>query len=161
MCKFYKLFYLIPIKRIKSFLIKKHFDNCPECQQPTEIDLYLKNVLLTPEKVGEEQSLWPLIKQKLTTQEELVFKKRWKLRWQWAFAISLILLISIILISYKNNLIFQKPIKYNQKITSSLETRIKIGSAKIKNNPAKVYIFQLKNRKMAIIWIEPYKNTGG
>ncbi|MCP2604590.1 hypothetical protein NLC29_00345 [Candidatus Aminicenantes bacterium AH-873-B07] len=161
MCKFYKLLYLIPIKRIKSFVIQKHFNNCPKCQKTGEIDSYLKNVLLTPEKVEKEQSLWPLIKQKLTAQEELVLKKKWKLKWQWAFAILLIFVITIILIGYMSGLIFQKSPKYNQRITFPLEIRIKVESAKIKNKPAKVYIFQQKNNKITIIWIEPYKNTGG
>ncbi|MCP2520476.1 hypothetical protein NLC26_02270 [Candidatus Aminicenantes bacterium AC-708-M15] len=162
MCKIYKLVYsLIPVKKVKSLLIEKHFGNCPKCHDPNEIESYMKNILLAPEKIEIKQSVWPLVKQRITQQERLISRKKWKLKWQWAFAISLIFVVIIISISYISGLFLKKTSKYNQKITSPLEIKLKVESAKIKNKPANIYIFQGKNHKMTIIWVEPYKNTGG
>jgi len=162
MLRIYNLFYrLIPVKRIKSLLIEKHFDRCSKYKQDNEIESYLKNILLSPEKIEVKESIWPLIKQKIIEHEKLISRRKWKLKWQWAFAVSLIFVITIISIGYISGLFFKKSQKYNQKITSPLEIKLKIESAKIKNKPANVYIFQGKNHKMTIIWVEPYKNTGG
>ncbi len=162
MCKIYKLFYhLIPVKRIKSLLIEKHFDKCPKCKQGNEIESYLKNILLSPEKIERKQSVWDLVKQRIISEEKLIPRKKWKLKWQWAFAGSLIFVITIISIGYISGLFLKKSPKYNQKTISPLEIKLKIESAKIKDKPANVYIFQGKNHKMTIIWVEPYKNTGG
>ncbi len=167
MCKFYKfLYWLIPIKRFKSVLIRKHFANCSKCQREIEIEDRLKKILITPDKVREEGSLWPKIKLKLYTPEKVESKQGVKLsfltikKWQWVLAVFLVLIVTVISITYKNLPIFQKSVEIKKDI-SPLETRVIVEFAKVKNKPAKVYIFQSKNRKMSIIWIEPYNSTGG
>lgn len=158
MCNFFKFLYqLIPVKNFRSFLIKKHFSSCYRCQKEIEINNQLKEIIVIPEWIKEEKSLWPQIKPRLYTPEEKVLKIKKKYefsffkRWRWAMAgLALIIVMGLSLLIHQNFF----------KITSSKEkSGIEITYAEIKGKKAKPYIYQTPT--MSYIWFAEAKNNGG
>ncbi|MBN1274126.1 MAG: hypothetical protein JXB26_17825 [Candidatus Aminicenantes bacterium] len=63
MCRLYRLLYnIIPLKKAKAFIIKKHFERCPHCREKIPADAELERLLSVSSWIEEEQSLWPGIK---------------------------------------------------------------------------------------------------
>lgn len=160
MCKFYKFLYrLIPFKSFQSFLIKEHFSRCLLCQEETEIDIQLKEILVIPDKVKAEESLWSEIKPRLYSPGEEDSESKTKIRffsfrkWKWALTASFLLLVVIVALTGINYFLLDKP--RIEKGLKGQEKRVIVKSATIQGKPAKLYFFQPKNRKMSIIWIRP------
>lgn len=61
MCRFYKALYsLIPLKRIRYYLIKKHFFACSCCQEDwEEVEDRLKDMWSLQDWIKSEGNLWP------------------------------------------------------------------------------------------------------
>ena len=71
MCRLCRLLYhIIPIKRVKAFLIRNHFNRCPRCREEIPVETELESLLSVPSWVEEEQNLWPGIKTKITEEDK-------------------------------------------------------------------------------------------
>lgn len=158
MCKFFKFLYrLIPGRNFQFFLIKKHFSGCYRCQKEIEINDLLKEIIVIPEWIKAEKSLWPQIKPVLYTPEEKVLKIKRKYevsffkKWRWAIAgLALVIVMGLSLMVHQNFL---------KESLSKEKPRIEITYAEIKGKKAKPYIYQTPN--MSFIWFAKTKDNGG
>ena len=163
MCRFFKLLYrLFPFKTLKSFLIEKHFAVCPHCQKDTEIESQLKTMLAIPSWIEKEESMWPKIKERFSSQRKKSFKadkapglflfKKWK----WAAAgLVMVIAVGAVLIVYMN---FQR--KPGEAEALMKETpRVVIEHAEINGKKARPYIYQTP--EISYIWFSEAKNNGG
>jgi hypothetical protein len=163
MCRLYNLLYTIfPVKRFRSFLIKKHFSACSSCQKESEIESQLKDMLAVPSWIAKEEIMWPQIREKLNSQRKKSFKAEKTLetfffkKWKWA-AVSLILVVA-------TGLILMVQINYQRKSPEAevfvKETpRVLIKHAEIEGNKARAYIYQTP--EISFIWFSEAKNNGG
>lgn len=163
MCRLYKLLYkLFPVKSVRSLLIEKHFSVCSSCQKETEIESQLKNLLTVPSWIAEEESIWPLIREKIYSQRKKQIKAEKALKpyfiqkWKWA-TVSLVFVVAI-------GLILLVQINYQRKSAEAevfvKETqKVVIKHAEINGKKAKPYIYQTP--EISFIWFSEAKNKGG
>ncbi|MFQ6082543.1 MAG: hypothetical protein ACE5WD_04190 [Candidatus Aminicenantia bacterium] len=135
-------------------MIEKHFSHCVSCSTEIEED-QLKNILINPNKVKIEINLWPSIYSRIKS-EESFYKEKYRFssikKWHWAMITSF-LLLAVIMVAGINHF-FLKRSRIEEDLIKQ-ETRVIIESATVQGKPAKLYVFQPKNRKMSIIWMEP------
>ncbi len=159
MCKFYKfLYWLIPVKRFQSFLIRKHFSGCDRCQREIEMDNRLKEMVI-PDWIRAEESLWPQIKPRLSIPEEKTFIKEKKdgsfsfKKWHWAMAgLALVCVMGLSFLIYQNFL--KKPPAEEAALVNEM-SRVKITYAEIKGKKAMPYIYQTPT--VSFIWFAETK----
>jgi hypothetical protein len=66
MCELAKfLFALVPWKRLRAFLIRKHLGTCPACAAVPPAEEECAALVRPPDWVREEASLWPEIRKRL------------------------------------------------------------------------------------------------
>jgi len=160
MCEFYKfLYWVIPVKSLQSYLIKKHFSGCSFCQKEAAEDSQLKKILALTDAIKEEESLWPQIRSSLYAfskeESELKeepgftpFKKR-----KWVLTASFLLVVIIVSLAGISYFLFLK--SGFEMDSGKLAKSVLVESATVQGKPAKIYLFQPKNRKLSIIWMDP------
>lgn len=163
MCRLYKLLYtLFPLKRFRSILIERHFSVCPSCQKETELESYLKDMLVGPDWIGKEENLWPQIKEKIYSQRKKSFKSEKTLepfffkKWKWAaVGLALIVAVGAVLIVQTN---FQRKSRETEALVKETP-RVVIEHAEIEGKKARAYIYQTP--EISFIWFSEGKNNGG
>lgn len=153
-CKLYGwLFRIFPLKRWQAFLIKFHFNQCPDCGEKIEINKNIEPIFFSARDFQQQSDLWPEIKTKIeqppVALKQRIFPSKHSpiLRWQWITA-TLVLIGMAVLIP---NLILRKR-EENPKRT--VAGNIIVKSIKSNNRPAKTYFFQTGNPKRLIIWVQ-------
>ena len=153
-CKIYSwLFRFFPLKRWQAFLIKCHFNQCPDCREKIETDKNIESVFFSARDFQQQSDLWPEVKREIqhSTREQKpvrsVPKRFPTLRWQWISA-ALVLIGMTILIP---QLLFKGNIEIRKSDTAE---NIIVKSVKFNNRPAKTYFFQTSNPKRLIIWVQ-------
>jgi len=153
-CKIYGwLFRFFPLKKWQAFLIKSHFNQCPDCRKKIETDKNIESVFFSARNFQQQSDLWPEVKREIqhSTREQKPVRsgpKRFPaLRWQWVSA-ALVLIGMTILIP-------RLLVKENMEIRKSdMAENIIVKSVKFNNRPAKTYFFQTSNPKRLIIWVQ-------
>lgn len=153
-CKIYGwLFRFIPLKRWQAFLIKFHFNRCPDCGAKIEIDKNIESVFFSARDFQQQSDLWPEVKRKIQhpTREQKPVRsgpKRFPaLRWQWVSAALVLIGITILI----PRLLVKKSMEIRKIDTAE---NIIVKSVKFNNRPAKTYFFQTSNPKRLIIWVQ-------
>lgn len=153
-CKVYGwLFRFFPLKRWQAFLIKCHFNQCPDCGEKIETDKNIESVFFSARDFQQQFDLWPEVKieiQHSTREGKPVQsgpKRFLALRWQWVSA-ALILIGMTILIP---RLLVKEKMEIRK---SDKVENIIVKSIKFNNRPAKAYFFQSKNPNRLIIWVQ-------
>lgn len=163
MCKLSKfLYWLIPVKSFKSYLINKHFSACSQCQREIEEESRLKELLGIPEWAKKEQSLWPQIQQRISipsVKAGRIGRRHksflWK-KWRWAMAgFVLAVIIGLVFLIHQNFLIRTA----EDSVLEIDNPRIIIKHAEIKGKKAKPYIYQTPY--VSFIWFAETRNSGG
>ncbi len=163
MCKLISFLYdLIPIRGFRAFLIKKHLIKCAICQNELSIEPLYEEKFKAPEWIESEQSLWPHIREKLSTQRipsspSLQNKKRFLIpRWQWALAGFILLVLVGIYLLIKQD--FRQNALKGEFIATSTTPRIVIMHAEIEGKKAKPFVYQTQER--FFVWFEKSKPEG-
>ncbi len=107
MCRFYRFLYsILPFKKIKSALIKKHLSVCEVCRTNIQLEKDLSEVKALRAWASKEVSLWPEIKSNLQIQERIESKPKKTLTshpfriWRWAvsfFVLTIVVAVSFLL----------------------------------------------------------------
>jgi hypothetical protein len=141
------LFSILPLKIWQDFLLRKHIQNCPACQENLAGLEETKSLLIQEGEVEGLEGLWPKVKVQLTKEKGKERLSRLP-RWKWAFGATF-LLIAIFLSIWFYQLV--PPGKApEQDITSPLQ----IKYIRIYDEPARTYFFQPQDSNMIIVWAE-------
>lgn len=170
MCKIYKILYMvIPIKKWKSAIIRRHFERCPTCAE--EIDLQGKtgNAFFKPDWIHETPNLWPQIRPKIISDESRpdTFRPGISLgqlrarRWSLAAAAAAFLFLGAIgfFLLRPHDRKILGPESLLPKEPAAVIPRIQVISAELGGMRAKAYIYQTP--MASFIWIAPSKEPGG
>ncbi len=153
-CKIYGwLFRFFPLKRWQIFLIKSHFNQCPDCRAKIETNENIESVFFSARDFQQQSGLWPEVKREIqhSTMEQKPVRsgpKRFPaLRWQWVSAALVLIGMTILIprLLFKGNMEIRK---------SDTAENIIVKSVKFNNRPAKTYFFQTSNPKRLIIWVQ-------
>jgi len=153
-CMIYSwLFRILPLKRWQAFLVKFHFNRCPDCGEKIETNKNIKSIFFSDRDFHHQSDLWPEIKRKIdqpsaAPKQSISLLKHFPvLQWQWITA-TLVLIGMAILIP---NLILKKR---EESLKGTVAKNIIVKSIKFNNRPAKTYFFQTSNPKRLIIWVQ-------
>ena len=170
MCRIYKILYaVLPIKKWKAALIRKHFERCPICAG--EIDRISKaaGAFFKPDWIQDAASLWPRICETIVSSERRterlppeVGRDRLRLRkWGWLGASAAIFILGaigfFILRHHGRNI--PEPGPTPPQVPAALIPRVQVISAEIGGKRAKAYIYQTP--AASFIWLAPSKDIGG
>ena len=141
------LFTIFPFKIWQDFLLQKHIQKCPACQENLASLEEIKSLLIQGEDVEGLESLWPKVNAQLTKQKrkERFFRVP---RLAWAVGAAILLLAIVLGIWFYQ---LAPPGKIPEEdITSPFQ----IKYIRIYDQPARTYIFQPQDSNMIIIWAE-------
>lgn len=142
------LFFIIPLKRWRDFLIRRHFQKCPVCQDKVASSEEVKSLLINEGKVGELLELWPAVEKELKEgKRKERFPMRRRLKWAYGAA-SLLAAAAAVIWLYFAITPDSGPSK------ETLVERFQINYIKIGNKPARAYLFRPHDSKMIIVWAE-------
>jgi len=163
MCRLYKLLYaIIPVKKFRSFLIKKHFSVCSNCQKELETESQLKEMLADPDWIAKEESMWPQIREKIYSQRKKSFKADTALkpfffpRWRWAVVCLFFVVAVGVALMIQTNVQRKSP---EPEALVEETPRVVIEHAEIDGKKARAYIYQTP--EISFIWFSEAKNNGG
>jgi hypothetical protein len=168
MCRIYRiLFTLLPIRKLRSALIRRHFERCPRCAANHEIPDEIL-VSLKPPWLETTPSLWPPVRRLINAREDALEKIRPKShplrirvpRWAVAAAGVLLSLAALAYFMWLKHPAGSTALEASkEEERSAVIPRVLVKSVELKGKPAKSYIFQTP--KASFVWIAPSKGSGG
>ena len=164
MCRFYRFLYsILPFKKIKSALIKKHLSVCEVCRTNTWLEKLPSDVEAIKTWANKENSLWPGIKSNLQIQKSIKTETQKGLAsppfriWRWAA--SLVAVTIVVAISF----LIQKGQKMDVPSEELLSTeslpKVILKKAELNGKKARPIIYQTST--VSIIFLVEDKKTGG
>ena len=140
------LFSIFPLKIWQDFLLLKHIQNCPACQENLASLEETRSLLIQEGEVGNLEGLWPKVKVQLTKEKRK--EKFFRLpRWGWTVGAAglLIALILGVWLFRSANI---------GKRSEELDRPFQIKYIRVHDKPARAYLFQPQDSNMIIIWAE-------
>jgi hypothetical protein len=174
MCKILGFLYMIiPFKRLKGALIRKHFERCQRCSQEIEAVADAAGSALKPKWIQESPSLWPKIRERLVSrksQPELrlslprpypgrAHARRWKQAAVAALAAVIVLGSIGLFVLRHSGRARLGPGSGPPGEPPGTSPRVEVNAAELKGKPANPYIYQTP--RASFIWIAPSKEIGG
>ena len=140
------LFRMFPVRAFQGFLIKNHFEKCPNCQNSLakveEAHLFLVN----EEKTNDMLSLWPGISEKLCEGSGEKSRTTFFPRWRWALSAAGLTVFILTGFWYLNR---------NDSIEMALQQeQFEINYIKVEEKPAGTYVYEPQDSEMIIVWAE-------
>jgi len=170
MCKIYKILYaVIPIKKWKSALIRRHFERCPRCAEEIIFKDHVVRAFFKPDWIQEASDQWPQIRPRIISHEVQFQRFRPGItasqlrarRWKWVATAAAFLIVGttgfFILRQYSHKT--PGPESSLPKELSVAVPRVQMISAELGGKRAKAYIYQTPTA--SFIWIAPSQETGG
>jgi anti-sigma factor RsiW len=151
------LFDLLPLKIWRGFLIRRHVESCPACQDRLAAREEGKALLVQAEDVEALSGLWPEVRlklsqvcgQKQTRKPMARFARRWAIG---AAGLLIAVLTSVWL--YRG----YEPERIQQ--GDEVGRRFQIQYLRVEDKPALSFVFQPQNSNIIIIWAEKIYNGG-
>lgn len=147
------LFAFIPLKIWQDFLIRRHMQDCPRCQEKLANRDEIIELVIREEHIKDAESLWTDIESKLKTKqskEKAVHSSQQ--RWAYGAAITFVIVAGIFVVSnishWRNNRV--------EEISSD---HFQINYIRIEGEPAQAYLFKPQGTDMIIVWAQ--KNMTG
>lgn len=146
-CKFINLlFRMFPVRAFQGFLIKNHFEKCPNCQNSLAKVEEAHLFLVKEEKTNDMLSLWPGISEKLCESSGEKSRTLFFPRWRWAISaagLTVFILTGFWYLNRTNNI----------EVTLRQE-QFEINYLKVKEKPAGAYVYEPQDSDMIIVWAE-------
>jgi len=139
------LFFIIPLSRWREFLIRNHYEKCPDCSRDLAESEEVRSLLVQEVEDNERSEFWTSLKARYksrTHRRSPMFTSSWKWIYQAAGFIFIAVLAVWIFIL----------VNLNGK-DESMES-FRINYIKIDNQPAQVYIYHPKDTDMVLVWAE-------
>ncbi|MGD2295500.1 MAG: hypothetical protein PVF22_06655 [Candidatus Aminicenantes bacterium] len=143
------LFNVFPVKALRGFLIKIHFEKCPDCTESLAEIEETQTLFIPEEKTKDLVNLWPGIKAKLCEVEELKPRPHFWPRWRWALGaagLTVFLMAGFWLLT--------GPEGPEMALQSSAEDQLQINYIKVEEKPAGAIVYEPPDSNMVIVWAE-------
>lgn len=151
-CKIFDFFFFVfPLKSWQDFLIRRHFQKCPVCQEKLTSMEEAKSFLIQESEVESLEVSWPAIRGKLSEEKRKDKHVFWpRLKWIAGAAT----LCAAIVIGIWLYLVYTPDKGPSEE---DLGERFQINYIKIGDKPARAFLFYPHDSNMIIVWAE--KNT--
>jgi hypothetical protein len=162
MCLLYRFVYwIIPFRGPRAFILKKHFNSCRLCGEDNEIENVAAEFLSVPGWIKNEPSLWPQIRRRLDPPSA---KKRPGWTWfpsikGWRWAMALALFTILIVFSVWNQQSYVRRISLKETAPDGKIPQITIRHAEVNGSKAIPYVYQ--TTEVSFIWFSEAKKSGG
>jgi hypothetical protein len=148
------LFSLLPINRIRGYLIQNHMLKCPYCVKKLATASEVKQLLITEDSPETKTRLWPTIQTRLSHPLEKRKPSRFlHYHWGYAAAGALVLLVSGVFI-------FHPIFHHKQNLYFSSSESLQIQYIKVHNQPANTFYFQSPESDYIFLWAEKKLTEG-
>ena len=138
---------IFPLKIWQDFLLQKHIQDCPICQEKLASREETKSLLIQESEVGNLEDLWPKVKVQLPREKR---KERLFRLPRWGWAVGAVGLLAAVLIG----IWLYRPFALDKSLEEELGGEFQIKYIRVDNKPARTYIFQPQDSNMIIIWAE-------
>ena len=141
-------FFLIPIKRWRGFLIRRHIQKCPSCLDKTASVEEAKLLLIQENEVDNLEGLWPAVKARLyedKREEKFSFLRRWK----WVYGA-----VGLLAVIVSSVWLYIAVFPDRGPSDETMTEQFRINHITIENEPARAYIFCPQGSKIIIVWAE-------
>ncbi len=141
------LFSIFPLKIWQDFLLQKHIQNCPACQESLASLEEAKSLLVQEGEVGDLEGLWPKVKDQLPKEKrkERLFSQP---RWGWAVGAACLLIVVLL------SIWFYQLVPPGKTPEEDITSPFQIKYIRIYDEPARTYLFQPQDSNMIIVWAE-------
>jgi len=161
MCLFFKfLFWLFPFRGFRALVLRIHIDLCSRCQEEYEIEDMTKDILVVPDWIKAEPSLWPQINRKMVPVGDEKTRKRkkpyFKTRWYWAAATLFIAAVVVLIVWNQQSGV--KKISFEEAAATQKIPQVTIKHAEVNGKKATSYVYQ--TQKISFIWFSETDKTG-
>ena len=147
-CKFIDfLFSALPIKRWQDFLVRRHIQNCPECQNKLVSSEEARQLLVPESEIENLEGVWPAIKSRLD--ERKGQKPQAQRRWRWALATAFLFIV--LAGAFWLYLAFG-PGKGSSE--QPFAEQFQINLIEIDNTPAQAFVYHPRDSKTYFVWVE-------
>jgi len=149
-CKFINfLFRVFPVQAFQGFLIKNHFEECPDCQNSLAKLEDAQLFLVKEEKASEMVSLWPGISEKLCEGSGKKIRTSFFPKWRWALSAA-----GLTIFIFTGFLYLNRPDRIEMALQQDLDQPFKINYIKVEEKPAVPYVYESQDSEMIIVWAE-------
>jgi hypothetical protein len=143
------LFRVFPVRAFQGFLIKNHFEKCPDCQNSLAKREEARLFLVKEEQTSEMVNLWPGIREKLCEGSGEKFRTPFIQKWKWALSAAVLAVCILTGLWYLNRsgstkLAFQQ----------DLDQPFQINYLKVGEKPAGAYVYESQDSEMMFVWAE-------
>ncbi len=139
---------IFPFHSWQDLLIRSHIQKCDVCMSRVASRDEAKALVFSEDDVQEFQDLWPSVKTGIVTKDPEK-KTRFSINRKWAFASAGIVIVFLAGFLFYN-LLFQEGILSGQ----GGETRFRINSIRVGDEPATPFVYQPKDSDVVLIWAE-------
>jgi len=143
------LFRVFPFRAFQGFLIKNHFEKCPDCQNSLVRAEDARLFLVKEEKAREMINLWPGISEKLCEGSGEKLRTPFFLKWRWVLSAAGLAVFIFTGVWY-----FNRPDSTEMAFQQSLDQAFKINYIKVEEKPAGAYVYEPQDSEMIIVWAE-------
>ena len=147
------LFTVLPLKKWQDFLILRHMQDCPRCQEKLADRDDVLGLMIREEHIIDDGILWGGFESKLKD-KQLNGKPIRSPRWKWAYGIvaAFVIIAGIFVVSNISQW-------RNGRGEEMASDHFQINYIRIEGEPAQTFLFKPQGTDMIIVWAQ--KNTTG
>ena len=142
------LFSLFPFKFWQDFLIRSHIQKCEQCMSRLASRDEAKALIVQQEDVEDFHDIWPAIKSGIV-ETKPGRKADFSFHRGWAFAV-----VCFVVVCLAGILIFNFLPQNRTLMDQEGESRFRINSIRVGDEPATPFVYQPKDSDMILVWAE-------
>jgi hypothetical protein len=155
-CIWFELLSRIPFAGLRLRLCRRHVDGCPRCRGESENTEALPPILVTAGQLPAGLDLWPGVKKRIDGMRSRPHGPAAVLQpaprsWRWAYAAATVALMATVVLWFV--FMGRRGAPLPGSSASGPHVRTRLCSAKIGDEPARVFQVQSRNPDRSIFWI--------
>ena len=143
------LFRVFPVRAFQGFLIKNHFEKCPDCQNSLAKREDARLFLVKEEQTGEMVNLWPGIREKLKEGSGEKIRTPFIQKWKWALSAAGLFVFLCTGFWYLNRSGSTK-----MAFQQDLDQPFQINYLKVGEKSAEPFVYESSDSDMTFVWAE-------
>ncbi len=140
------LFHVFPIRAFQGFLIKNHFEECPDCQNSLAKIEETRVIFVKEDQTSEMVNLWPGIRKKLCEDSGEKVRTPFIQKWKWALSAAGLTVVVFTGFLYFNQL--------GRKTMAFQQDQFQINYINVGEKPAAPHVYESPDSDMTFVWAE-------